>query len=170
MSRHIVKLVQTIAEELKKTMPSLTEAVVKLPKFPDEVERITAFVYGHYDSRGGAMMITAPNEEAAHKAYVKTFFADEPEDFENQHAQLVDEDFMEGPIPVIVLGEKLPAPGNETDLLYSNPTFKDYWVKKNEKIVALLLSNKETKFAPTGFKLESAELGEDAFGLLYIKA
>jgi len=54
------------------------------------------YLYGHYDSRGGAQLIEAPDRETADKAYVLQFWPDDPNDSELEETRkaMIEEDFI----------------------------------------------------------------------------
>lgn len=77
------------------------------PPIPGEVEFFPrAFLFGHYDSRGGAMItFDQPHALAAIRSYIVNCFGDDPD-----RGPAVDsafEDFM-GRFEVVVVGEPLP--------------------------------------------------------------
>jgi len=160
----------------------LGEGTNTTPKLEGEVTHISgAWLYGHYDSRGGATLILAKDRKQADEMYLRTFAGgdDDKEYIEMLRGNgLLEEDFMFGPIDVITFGTALPEPGksdfsDSCDLTYGEE-FKEYLLDKGAKTVALLLAKPqdiEIKL-PKGFKIsdEYDELGEDAFGIQFYKA
>jgi len=54
------------------------------------------YLYGHYDSRGGAQLIEAPDRETADKAYALQFWPDDPNEpnTETYRKEMIEEDFI----------------------------------------------------------------------------
>ena len=155
-----------------------------------------AYVFGHYDSRGGAALVIASNHIEAIKKYCKAFFCidtdDEPDkELASDHIDMAQEDFLFR-ADVVCCDAPLPADGIELDADYDgefrygmiqsrydqsryDPTTKfSEWADQN----ILVLWKGETPPQMTGlrqsilkeeFRLERLELGEDACGLVVVR-
>lgn len=103
-----------------KAVNAMMEAVAKRrgePQFEREVDYIhKAYIFGHYDSRGGAMLVQAPNVKVAMEDYLKECeigFTDTGEfDPDNYAWDTAYEDLStQGLFSVIVCDEVLPDRG-----------------------------------------------------------
>ena len=83
-----------------------------LPQFPNEVQYIhQAFLYSHFDSRGGSTIIVAPHILKAHEVYNQAFGGDQTS------LNIITDDYR-GAYSLVVLGEKLTLDTDDsTELL-----------------------------------------------------
>jgi len=132
--------------------------------------KLQGFLFGHYDSRGGASFVVAETKAEAYKKYVSTFWLDE-EEKATEGVKIAEEDFLgaatleseheiedgtdleygedgDRPIPLWVSY----VPDNPEDTNHGAPgVYKLRWGGE----------------CPEGFR--ASELGEDAFGVILMK-
>lgn len=123
------------------------------------------YLYGHYDSRGGATFVIAPTREQADALYVEAFatneYADDAAQAEEYNKNIIDEDFLgtaelESPHEP-VQGEDLEYRDEGDPLrLWVKELYRD---KEHHYFLALAAE------CPDGF--EESELGEDACGVVF---
>lgn len=179
--RQVTKVVNDMMKEAseKRTIPS----------FGDREKLYTkGYIFGHYDSRGGAFFIQAPNLPTAMVMYTRIFRYDENETWESAIA-VAEDDYLY-PAEMIVLDEAIPeGEGHELDqdyggiykihLLQRRASWSKHW-GLHEKI--LVLHKKSVKpFSEKRhnphlknpdyedlYRFKPIHLGEDAFGLIWI--
>jgi len=128
--------------------------------------KITGFLYGHYDSRGGATFIEAATQEEANPFYLESFACDDVEGMTKAEieANIVKDDFL-GPAT-------LESPTEIThgmDVDYRDDGQK-LWVKWKEDAnpTDFVYELAVAKEPPPG-AWEESELGEDAFGVIVLR-
>lgn len=85
----------------------------------------TAYVFGHYDSRGGAALVLADNHIEALKKYMAAFFScdlsqtDEDKEYVDGMIDAAQEDFIKR-VQLVVCDEALPDEEAELDATYAD--------------------------------------------------
>jgi hypothetical protein len=128
------------------------------------MKTISGWLYGHYDSRGGATFIAAPSKAEADEWYCNDFALEEiwkGDELKEAKASLIEEDFM-GPAtlqsPVeIKNGEDIEYRDEKDPLKLWNQ------MKVESDPHYSLVIAKE----PPDETYEESELGEDAFGVIF---
>jgi hypothetical protein len=134
--------------------------------------KLHGFLYGHYDSRGGATFIEADTQPEADAVYAKAFMHKEvwpnaPKQVEEADKQVCGDDYL----GTATVEANTPIEnGQDIEYVVEDPTpGPSLWVKETTTPGAfypehyeLVLSEK----CPDGF-VESS-LGEDAFGVIVI--
>jgi hypothetical protein len=138
--------------------------------------KIEGYLYGHYDSRGGAMFIALPTREEADKLYAAGFMHnqvfDTPAEVEEADKQVIEDDFLG---PATLECERRPEEGEDFgDFDPDDPTVMKLWARYREDgewctewqgtpgESELILSVAQ----PPGFA--ESELAEDAYGVLFV--
>jgi hypothetical protein len=128
--------------------------------------RITGYLYGHYDSRGGATFIEAKSREEADPFYSEAFMCEGYDEVtpEQQAKEICDDDYL-GPATIesdveIAHGQDLEHDENALPL----------WVHTDESQdpVIAVYKLRYGGECPEGF--QESELGEDAFGVVVLRA
>ena len=127
------------------------------------------FLYGHYDSRGGATFVEGTDRDKADKQYAEAFICEGYEGAtpEQQAKEICEEDFLgfatvESPIEI--------HHGQDIDFQFveMEPEWK-LWVKApDDPTEEAHYELRIAKEQPDGF--EESELGEDAFGMVVLLA
>lgn len=149
-----------------------------IPTFPDEVEYLErAYLYGHYDSRGGAAMIIASDIMKAHQTYLDNFFPG----MANLDDVLID-DFI-GRFSVVVCGSPLPPAGELLKPYGAQPGYICYLAHKRRGVahinaqgrpvpgeldIIVLSTSVQVQFQD--YWLSAWDIGEDAFGLRLVRS
>jgi hypothetical protein len=124
--------------------------------------KITGFLYGHYDSRGGAAFIEGTDKEQADAKYVEDFgldqIFDDPEELTTAKNQVLEDDFLG---LATVESPKEIQEGEDID--YRDDDLK-LWVKNDGTTYELVVAAEQ----PEGFG--ESELGEDAFGVMVTRS
>jgi len=125
--------------------------------------KTTGFLYGHYDSRGGATFIPVATREEADRLYASIFMHhngifDSKEEADEADKQVCEEDFL-GAATV-----ESPTPLEDgQDIEYDHDPEEDpsLWVREFDSHYELVVS----KECP-GDGFEPSQLGEDAYGVI----
>jgi hypothetical protein len=124
--------------------------------------RIQGFLYGHYDSRGGASFYETATKEEADQIY-KTSFVLDADEAEEYGQQIADEDFL-GTAAI----ESDTDVQDEEDIEYRDEgDERKLWVREDKNSETSHYELRIAKDQPPGFG--ESELGEDAFGVLVFR-
>jgi hypothetical protein len=140
------------------------------------MHKIQGFLYGHYDSRGGATFIEGTDKAKADAEYVLPFcleqvFPDEPEVVKERNREIIEQDFL-GEATI----ESEFRIENEQDIEQGEHA-EPLWVRfvpndpKNEGFQGspgryeLAIGTK-----PPAEDWKESELGEDAFGVIVLRS
>jgi len=135
------------------------------PPIPGETNVVPrTYVANHFDSRGGTFLTSAHSRAEAVKAIADAGWGLDDED-EHGTKKYVDEIIEAGPIDLIT-NVDLPFDGSEM----LDKSLEVLWLMKGSDIKGLVMwdESKDSFDVPDGYKTEKAELGEDAFGAIWV--
>jgi hypothetical protein len=137
-----------------------------------------AYLFGHYDSRGGASLVLARNLNEATAKYGVAMGFDEDDEFD-----IAGDDYIKR-VSLVVLDVSLPANGSELLADYTGTPDRSYDLRvvehkfgrrwsESDTLVLFRADREPPKVLPydyaDGTRLVPKPVGEDAFGLLLVR-